>query len=823
MMLTMRLRPYALRRSSFVTRALSFNRIGPSLPGFLLRYEKRHLRLASGAFSFSSLSDMSLPASALNTTPGAKPHPDESPLAPTPVVVNLHLDALLVQFLQTKQRKTRMLVSGKKVETLSLAGLRDLVERRLPFLKDQPYRLAWRFPDQDAAEPLASSQQWVAALQAAQATNESLVLLVRRTPGVFPPPSWVRPLEESAAGETSPASRLLGGIDGEEEILRELAAVDPDESAGYALVSFYRFVAIADLQAAAESLERLWRPFGALGRIYVAHEGVNAQMAVPDNVLELFCAATKRHGLLRDVPVNVDERLTREAYANATPFRALHVRPRAQIVADGLPEALDWSRAGTELSGLQWHEALDAVGGRGGAVLDCRNIYETDVGIFDHAEPLNTTFFRESWAALDERLQHVDRDAPILTYCTGGIRCVKINAYLEQKLGFRNTYRLKGGVIAYHRELRRVQAELAQAQPTDAADAAPEAFARDAARFYPAAPEVSVDASRGVVEVRAPSLAPAATQAAPSPVAVERLASKFRGVNYVFDDRMGARVTDDVLGQCDTCGAPCDAYVNCRSDDCNLRFLQCAACAPLWHACCSQACRAARAAQDERRADKARHQSERRQLQMLSRAAKLQQLQQLQQQSARTAKAATADAAGASFRDHALVGSTASTAAPGDAAGDAVFSARVQAQLGDYCEALSVPEPPTLAALREETQRCYPANVARMLSSPSQGALLSLLASLQRAERVLELGSFTGYATLWLSRDFGRDATDDAAAAAPGRVVYSCDVDDAAAAVAARYFERAYGAAAERHIVFRRESAEETLQRARREQLRFDM
>ncbi len=116
--------------------------------------------------------------------------------------------------------------------------------------------------------------------------------------------------------------------------------------------------------------------------------------------------------------------------------------------------------SGTELSGLQWHEALNQVEKSNGIVLDCRNIYETDVGIFDHAKPLNTTFFRESWAALEENLKNVDKHTPILTYCTGGIRCVKINAFLEQKMGFQNTFRLKGGVIAYHRELKRVQAEL---------------------------------------------------------------------------------------------------------------------------------------------------------------------------------------------------------------------------------------------------------------------------------------------------------------------------------------------------------------------------
>ena len=58
--------------------------------------------------------------------------------------------------------------------------------------------------------------------------------------------------------------------------------------------------------------------------------------------------------------------------------------------------------------------------------IDCRNNYESDVGLFEGAIPLNTTYFRETWDKLHEVLQGVDKDAKILTYCTGGIRCVKV-------------------------------------------------------------------------------------------------------------------------------------------------------------------------------------------------------------------------------------------------------------------------------------------------------------------------------------------------------------------------------------------------------------
>ena len=70
------------------------------------------------------------------------------------------------------------------------------------------------------------------------------------------------------------------------------------------------------------------------------------------------------------------------------------------------------------------------------------------------AEPLGTATFAESWEVLRRRLDGVDKDTPVLTYCTGGIRCVKTNAYIKQQLGFTRTYRLEDGIIGYNRHLR---------------------------------------------------------------------------------------------------------------------------------------------------------------------------------------------------------------------------------------------------------------------------------------------------------------------------------------------------------------------------------
>lgn len=142
-------------------------------------------------------------------------------------------------------------------------------------------------------------------------------------------------------------------------------------------------------------------------------------------------------------------------------------------------------------------------------ILDCRNDYESDVGRFDGAEPLNIQTFRETWDRLEKRLEDVPRDKPILTYCTVGIRCAKVNAFLEQKMGFTNTARLKGGIVSYTTQLR----------------------------------------DEGRLE-----------------------ASKFKGVNDVFDGRMGEVVTEDLLDRCVNCGTPCNIEMDYANMKCPRSF-----------------------------------------------------------------------------------------------------------------------------------------------------------------------------------------------------------------------------------------------------------
>jgi UPF0176 protein len=75
-------------------------------------------------------------------------------------------------------------------------------------------------------------------------------------------------------------------------------------------------------------------------------------------------------------------------------------------------------------------------------------------------------------------------------------------------------------------------------------------------------------------------------------VQAEGLESKFIGKNFVFDERMGERITGDIISTCHQCGEPSDRHVNCANDDCHLLFIQCEKCAEKMQGCCTEQCQA---------------------------------------------------------------------------------------------------------------------------------------------------------------------------------------------------------------------------------------
>ncbi|HRG52640.1 MAG TPA: rhodanese-related sulfurtransferase [Bacteroidia bacterium] len=296
---------------------------------------------------------------------------------------------------------------------------------------------------------------------------------------------------------------------------KELKKRIQEETIKRITVSFYRYVIIDQPQALRDHLFLQWNKLQVLGRIYVAHEGINAQLCVPEENWEIFKYNLSKEPLLAGIPFKI------AVEDDGKSFYKLTIKVRPKIVADGLDDqAFDVTNVGKHLTAREFNEAMES---KDTIVVDMRNHYESEVGRFEGALCPDADTFREELPMVIEELKD-KKDKKIIMYCTGGVRCEKASAYLKHH-GFKDVNQLHGGIIDYVRQIR-----------------------------------------------------------------AEGLPSKFIGKNFVFDERVGERITDDVIAQCHQCGEMCDTHVNCANDDCHLLFIQCPACAEKMKGCCTPEC-----------------------------------------------------------------------------------------------------------------------------------------------------------------------------------------------------------------------------------------
>ena len=281
-------------------------------------------------------------------------------------------------------------------------------------------------------------------------------------------------------------------------------------------VSFYRYHHIQDPMAFRDELYRGLESVNVLGRIYVANEGVNAQISVPEAAIDLFKNFLYKISFLNGVRLNV------AIQDDGKSFFKLKILVRKKIVADGLDDnSFDVTATGQHVNAKEFNNLAD---NENTIIVDMRNHYESEVGHFKNAIRPDVDTFREE-LQLVEDLMKEHKDKNLLMYCTGGIRCEKASAWMRHQ-GFKNVFQLDGGIIEYARQVKE-----------------------------------------------------------------HGLENKFIGKNFVFDERLGERISDDIIAVCHQCGKPCDDHTNCKNDGCHLLFIQCRECAEKFDGCCSEACK----------------------------------------------------------------------------------------------------------------------------------------------------------------------------------------------------------------------------------------
>nr|WP_294903327.1 rhodanese-related sulfurtransferase [uncultured Lacibacter sp.] len=280
-------------------------------------------------------------------------------------------------------------------------------------------------------------------------------------------------------------------------------------------ISFYCYFKIEEPKAFRDQLYKDFSALGVLGRIYLAHEGVNAQISVPSANVDTF----------RNYLYNIDAlnglRLNIAVDDDGKSFYVLDIKVRNKIVADGIHDpSFDMANKGKYVNAEQFNQLTNDPNT---VVIDMRNHYEFEVGHFESAIEIPSDTFREQLPMAADMMDG-DKEKNIIMYCTGGIRCEKASAYMLHK-GFKNVFHLEGGIINYVNQVKE-----------------------------------------------------------------QGLANKFHGKNFVFDQRLGERVTEEIIAHCHQCGKPADTHVNCVNDACHLLFIQCDECKEKMEGTCSKEC-----------------------------------------------------------------------------------------------------------------------------------------------------------------------------------------------------------------------------------------
>lgn len=214
-------------------------------------------------------------------------------------------------------------------------------------------------------------------------------------------------------------------------------------------ISFYRYFYLENPTEFRDEIYREWSVLNCFGRIYVAHEGINAQMSVPEHHLDAFLRSLEKHSIFKQIPIK---------YAiedNGKSFYKLTIKVRPKLVADGLEDhAFDVTNVGRHLDALEFHQLVES--GKH-LVVDMRNHYESEIGHFKGAILPEADTFREEINMVTEMLKD-EKDRKILLYCTGGIRCEKASAFLKHH-GFSDVNQLYGGIIEYAQQIKQLNLE----------------------------------------------------------------------------------------------------------------------------------------------------------------------------------------------------------------------------------------------------------------------------------------------------------------------------------------------------------------------------
>jgi len=200
-------------------------------------------------------------------------------------------------------------------------------------------------------------------------------------------------------------------------------------------IAGYKFIALNELAQLKSLLLEVCSKQQVKGTILLSQEGINISLAGQPQDIQAFQSFLQADDRFSDMTFH-------ETYSNALPFRTLKVKLKGEIITLRQPEVNPHTQRAPCISPIELKQWLDEE--RDITLLDTRNDYEVHFGTFKGAVNLHIDHFGEFPQVVNE----VERDKPIVMFCTGGIRCEKAAFYMLQK-GFQEVYQLEGGILGY--------------------------------------------------------------------------------------------------------------------------------------------------------------------------------------------------------------------------------------------------------------------------------------------------------------------------------------------------------------------------------------
>jgi len=209
------------------------------------------------------------------------------------------------------------------------------------------------------------------------------------------------------------------------------------------ILLYYKFTPVKDPEAVRLWQRALCEQLSLKGRILIAEHGINGTVGGDIEDLKKYVKATKQY--FKGVAFKWSE-------GSREDFPKLAVRVRPEIVGFGAPDEVEVNERGVVGGGvhLKPEQVHKLVAERGDDVVffDGRNAVEAEVGKFKNAIVPNTETSKDFIAELESDKYNDIKDKPIVTYCTGGVRCEVISAMMKKR-GFKEVYQIDGGIVKY--------------------------------------------------------------------------------------------------------------------------------------------------------------------------------------------------------------------------------------------------------------------------------------------------------------------------------------------------------------------------------------